>query len=169
MFKNRSGSTIEDMSVQGIIRDDLLEVFPFVLQVDRYTLAMSGVQHFDQNFQYHISVLRSPVPFRFGINIFGNFDSWKWRLGKALYKSTEVPVFTAEVDTLKYNLINSIHNIFSRGVDRALEQTRAMQAAIEQRKEESGVTRDKLSQLPDEQVDSMLTARLDSLKIQLHE
>ena len=169
MFKNRSGSTIEDMSVQGIIRDDRLEVFPFVLQVDRYTLAMSGVQHFDQNFQYHISVLRSPVPFRFGINIFGNFDSWKWRLGKALYKSTEVPVFTAEVDTLKYNLINSIHNIFSRGVDRALEQTRAMQAAIEQRKEESGVTRDKLSQLPDEQVDSLMTARLDSLKIQLHE
>ena len=164
MFKNRSGSTIEDMSVQGIIRDDLLEVFPFVLSMDRYSLAMSGIQHFDQRFQYHISVLKSPLPFRFGINIFGNFDSWKWKLGKALYKSADVPVFTAEVDTLKYNLINSIHNIFTRGVDIALERTRALQDSIAVRKEQVGLVRDYLSQTADAQVDTLMRSRLDSLK-----
>ena len=178
MFRNRSGSTIDDMSVQGIIRDDLLEVFPFVLSVDRYSLAMSGVQHFDQHFQYHISVLKSPIPFRFGINIFGNFDSWKWKLGKALYKSADVPVFTAQVDTLKYNLINSIHNIFTRGVDIAVERTRALQDSIDiavertralqdsiaVRKEQVGLVRDYLSRTADAQVDTLMRSRLDSLK-----
>lgn len=164
MFRNRSGSTIDDMSVQGIIRDDLLEVFPFVLKFDRYCLAMSGIQHFDQRFQYHISVLKSPVPFRFGINISGNFDSWKWKLGRALYKNTDVPVFTAQVDTLKYNLVSSIHNIFTRGVDIAVERTRALQDSIAVRKEQVGLVRDYLSRTADAQVDTLMRSRLDSLK-----
>ena len=162
---NRSALSNPDaLDIYIGIRDDLLEVFPFVLKFDRYCLAMSGIQHFDQRFQYHISVLKSPVPFRFGINISGNFDSWKWKLGRALYKNTDVPVFTAQVDTLKYNLVSSIHNIFTRGVDIAVERTRALQDSIAVRKEQVGLVRDYLSRTADAQVDTLMRSRLDSLK-----
>ena len=109
-------------------------------------------------------MLKSPVPFRFGINISGNFDSWKWKLGRALYKNTDVPVFTAQVDTLKYNLVSSIHNIFTRGVDIAVERTRALQDSIAVRKEQVGLVRDYLSRTADAQVDTLMRSRLDSLK-----
>ena len=101
MFKNKKTGSVADMSVSGLISNNRLEIFPFVLKIDRYTLAMSGLQNFDQSFKYHVSVLKSPVPFRFGINIFGNFDKWKFRIGKAQYKSTNVPVFTARAHAMQ--------------------------------------------------------------------
>lgn len=138
MFKNKKTGYIDKMSVQGIISNNTLEVFPFILGIDRYTLAMSGTQSFDQSFKYHVSVLKSPLPFRFGINLWGNFDDWKYRLGKAKYKNENVPVFTTEINNMHLNLINSIHNIFTKGVELALQQNISAKNDIDARKDELG-------------------------------
>ncbi|MGN1233655.1 MAG: hypothetical protein ACI4UJ_09470 [Candidatus Cryptobacteroides sp.] len=134
MFKDKNIGKIADMSVSGIVSDNRLEIFPFVLKVDRYTMAMSGLQEFDQNFKYHVSVLKSPLPFRFGINLFGNFDKWKFKIGKAKYKNTNVPVFTAIIDTTQMNLINAIHNIFTKGVEAAFQANNSLKEAVAERK-----------------------------------
>ncbi len=180
MFKNKKNGKVADMSVSGLISDNKLEVFPFVLKIDRYTLAMSGMQNFDQTFKYHVSVIKSPVPFRFGINIFGNFDNWKYRLGKAKYKSTNVPVFTSQIDTLQMNLVNSIHNIFNKGVEMAVKQNHEMKDHIDSSKVALGFNPDapidsldtsemqmldSLQTAYDNPVDSVLNARMDSLKV----
>lgn len=178
MFRNKKKGNVGDMSVSGLISDNRLEIFPFVLNVDRYILAMSGLQNFDQTFKYHVSVLKSPVPFRFGIDIYGNFDNWKYRIGKARYKSTNVPVFTAQVDTLQMNLVKSIHNIFVKGVDLAVRQNESMKSSIDSSKAALGFNPDaKLDSLDagqikmldslqtsfDAPVDSALNAKIDSL------
>lgn len=142
MFKDKQVGRIQDMSVQGLISDSRLEIFPFVLGVDRYTLAMSGMQNFDQSFKYHISVLKSPLPLRFGINLSGNFDKWKWKLGKAKYKSVNVPVFTAQLDTIQVNLISSIHNIFAKGVDNAVRDNVRGKSALDRQKDSVGYKED---------------------------
>ncbi len=180
MFKNKKSGKMADMSVSGLISNNRLEIFPFVLKIDRYTLAMSGMQNFDQTFKYHVSVLKSPIPFRFGINIFGNFDNWKYRIGKAQYKSTNVPVFTAQIDTLQMNLVSSIHNIFTKGVDLAVKQNESMKDAIDASKKSMGFNPDaqldsldgsKMKMLDslqtayDNPVDSVLNARMDSLVV----
>ena len=180
MFKNKKSGKVADMSVSGLISDNKLEIFPFVLKIDRYTLAMSGMQNFDQTFKYHVSVLKSPIPFRFGINIFGSFDDWKYRIGKAKYKSTNVPVFTAQIDTLQMNLVSSIHNIFTKGVDLAVRQNESMKNTIDANKKSMGFDPDanidsldsgKMKMLDslqtayDTPVDSMLNARMDSLAV----
>lgn len=150
-FKDRDSSAIDRMSVRGIIRDDKLEVFPFILKVDRYTIALDGTQRFDQNFKYHISALKSPIPMRFGVNLSGTFDDWRWKLGKARYKSTDVPVFEEQVDGLRFNLMNAIHNIFDRGVENALRQNEASQAAIESKKAELEYSSDDPDDLDEEE------------------
>ena len=124
------------MSVRGIVKEDQLEVFPFILKVDRYTVALNGVQRFDQNFKYHVSALKSPIPFRFGVNLGGRFDNWKWRLCKAKFKSTKVPLFDEEIDGVRLNLVNAIHNIFTRGVEQAMLQNEKAQEAVEEKKAE---------------------------------
>ena len=136
MFKDRDSSYIDKMSARGIVKENQLEVFPFILKVDRYTVALNGIQGFDQNFKYHVSALKSPIPFRFGVNLGGNFDAWKWRLGKAKYKSTKIPLFDDEIDDVRLNLVNSIHNIFSRGVEQAMLQNEKAQEAVEEKKAE---------------------------------
>ena len=125
MFKNKKEARIDNMSVTGIVQNNILEIFPFVLNVDRYTLAASGTQHLDQKFDYHVSVIKSPLILKFGLNAWGeDFDHIHYGLGKAKYRSENVPVFTKQLDTVQYSLVAAIHNIFELGVEKAMEENR---------------------------------------------
>lgn len=160
MFKDRTGGHIDHMSVEGLISDNKIEVFPFVLSVDRYTLAMSGVQNLDASFKYHVSVIDSPLPFRVGIDLSGNFDDFRFRIGKPKYRNTDVPVFSEVIDETRINLRESIQDIFRRGVDNAIRENRR-NSFIEQRRRELGY-----KAAVDQQLDSLSAseqASLDSL------
>lgn len=141
MFKNKKEGYIKEMSVEGVISDSVLEVFPFVLKLDRYTLALSGLQNLDMSFKYHASLLKSPFLIRLGIDLYGNsFDDMKFKIGKAKYKNTDVPVFSAVIDTTKINLVNSIRGIFEKGVEAAVSENE-QKAAIEKHKQDIGYVR----------------------------
>lgn len=141
MFKNKKEGYIKEMSVEGVIADSVLEVFPFVVKLDRYTLALSGIQNLDQSFKYHASLLKSPFLIRLGIDLYGDtFDDMKFKIGKAKYKNTDVPVFSAVIDTTKINLVNSIRGIFEKGVEAAVSENER-KAAIEKHKQEIGYVR----------------------------
>ena len=125
MFKNKDNVHIDKMSVSGILQDAILEVFPFVLDVDRYQLAASGWQHLENEFRYHISVLKSPLLIKFGVNAWGpDFDNVHYGLGKAKYRNANVPVYTTQLDEAQYNLVTAIHNIFDVGIEKAMAQNR---------------------------------------------
>ena len=134
MFKDKDSSHVESLSIRGIIKDNHLEIFPFLLNIDRYSIAASGLQDFDQRFKYHLSALKSPIPFKFGVNLNGTFDDWRWKLGKTKYKSRSIPLFDDQVNSLMLNLTTAIHNIFEKGVEQAIKQTEQSQEAIERRK-----------------------------------
>ena len=141
MFKNKNEGYIKKMSVEGVISDSMLEIFPFVLTLDRYTLALSGIQNMDQSFRYHASLLKSPFLIRLGIDLYGeNFDNMKFKIGKAKYKSTNVPVFSSVIDTTKINLVSSIRGIFEKGVEAAVAENERNEA-IEKHKQEIGYVR----------------------------
>ena len=141
MFKNKNEGYIKKMSVEGVISDSMLEIFPFVLTLDRYTLALSGIQNMDQSFRYHASLLKSPFLIRLGVDLYGeNFDNMKFKIGKAKYKSTNVPVFSSVIDTTKINLVSSIRGIFEKGVEAAVAENERNEA-IEKHKQEIGYVR----------------------------
>lgn len=130
-FKNKDEIRIDNMAVSGIVQDNLLEVFPFVLDIDRYQLAASGTQHLDSDFSYHLSVIKSPLVVKFGVNAWGpDFDHIHYGVGKAKYKSANVPVYTKQLDTVQFSLVAAIHNIFEKGVDKAMRENREAAAAI---------------------------------------
>ena len=124
LFKNKQKTTIDEMQVLAMISNNEIEVFPFALSVDRYRLALGGVQNFDNSFKYHLSVLKSPIPFKFGINITGNTDKWKWRFGGAKYKSINTPLYRQRIDTMHLNLVESIRSIFEKGAQAAVAENR---------------------------------------------
>lgn len=137
-FKNKKEGKIDHMTVEGLLKDNTLEVFPFVMEVDRYTLAMSGVQNLDMSFKYHVSVLKSPFIFRLGIDLSGpDFDNMKFNIGKAKYRNTQVPVFSSVIDETKINLVESIRNIFYKGVEAAIRENER-QDLIEDHKKDIG-------------------------------
>ena len=134
-FKDTNTGKIDAMTVEGVIKDNSLEVFPFVIQMDRYTMALSGVQNLDMSFKYHVSMIKSPMLFRFGVDFYGpDFDNLKFKLGKAKYKSANVPAFSAEIDKTRLNLSSSIRNIFEKGVDNAIAEHQNQDAITEHKK-----------------------------------
>ena len=134
-FKDQMTGRIDEMTVNGVITDNTLEVFPFILAIDRYTVALQGVQRLNKSFDYHVSLIKSPLLLKLGVNIFGpSFDAWKFRLGKPKYRSTKIPLFNEEVDNMQVNLVSSIKNVFTKGVDRVLRESHDAQAAIAEHK-----------------------------------
>lgn len=112
---------MDNLLIEGHIKENRLEVFPFILKVDRYTLGLSGIQNMDMSYKHHISVLRSPLLLRLGLNISGpDYDNMKFRLGRAQYRVKNVPSFTAVIDQTKNELRSSIYNIFETGVDKTI-------------------------------------------------
>jgi hypothetical protein len=135
-FKNRQEGKIDRMTVEGVINDNTLEVFPFIVDIDRYTLALSGKHNLDQSFRYHASIIRSPLIFKVGVDIYGpNFDKMKYKIGKAKYKSTNVPVFTEVIDRTRINLAESIRGIFEKGVKEAMDDNEKLEEIARHKKE----------------------------------
>ena len=121
MFRNKNIGEIRDLSVDAVIRDSRLEVYPFILGVDRYRLALMGTQHMNGKMRYNVSVIKSILPIQFGINIYGNLDNWRFSLGRSKYRNGRVPSFSADLDTMQVNLADAIRNIFGVGVREAMQ------------------------------------------------
>jgi hypothetical protein len=131
-FDNRDTGRINHMIVEGVIKDDVLEVFPFVVTLDRYTLALSGKQNLDLSYRYHASLIRSPMLIKVGVDIYGqDFDHMKFKIGRPKYRNEKVPVFTAVIDETRLNLARSIKDIFEKGVEAAVRENERQEAIHE--------------------------------------
>lgn len=85
-FKETSHQTIKNLNMEMIIEKSHMEVLPALVEIDRYQLAVGGMQNLDMSYDYHVSVLKSPIPFKTGVDIKGNLDDYKIKLTKAKYK-----------------------------------------------------------------------------------
>lgn len=104
MFKNKNRNMIDSLSAEMILEDEKLMIFPFQITMDRYVAAVGGIQNLDMSFDYHITVLKSPVPFKLGLNISGTPDKMKIRLGKPKYKSLFTVAREEKLDNTVINL-----------------------------------------------------------------
>lgn len=115
MFKNKKRNMIDSMAVEMMVRDSRLSVYPFVVDMDRYRFGVSGSNDVAMNLNYHVAVLKSPLPFKFGINIKGTPEDMKIRVGKARFNEKEVASSRQISDTVRVNLVNEIQRIFKIG------------------------------------------------------
>ena len=108
MFKNKKSNVFDSISVNVMVDKGNVKVFPFQVTIDRYKAAIGGEQGLDMNFNYHISILKSPLPFKAGVNISGNLDKMKFRIGKAKYKDDVTPAAVHKVDSTRIDLGKNI-------------------------------------------------------------
>ena len=138
LFKNKKEGHINKMTVEGVIKDSKVEIFPFILEMDRYMLGLSGVQNMDMSYKYHASLIKSPFLIKLGMDIYGpDFDNMKFKIGRAKYRNRNVPVFSTVIDDTKVNLVESIRHIFDKGIDNAIDENSRM-SAIENHKKSIG-------------------------------
>lgn len=116
MFKDKQDNLIKHMNVEMTVHDNMMRIYPFIFDLDRYRLGVQGYNDLALNFDYHIAVLKSPLPFKFGVNIKGTPENYKVRLGKAHLNERQVAQSIGIVDTTRVNLLAQLENVFRRGV-----------------------------------------------------
>ena len=119
MFRDRKKGRIDSLYISGTVRNSQVRLYPFLLSLDRYSLALGGWQNFSGRFDYKVSLLRSPILIRFGVNLYGSdFSHLKWRLMKAQFKGVNVPSFHEDVDELLYSKQKAIKGANGKLSDR---------------------------------------------------
>lgn len=119
LFHDKSKNMIDHMDVQLTVDDNRLTLYPFMFDFDRYRIGVMGNNDMNMNLNYHVSILKSPIPFKFGINIKGSTDKMKIRLGRARFKENMAAETRQLSDTLRVNLAREIRNVFTRGAKAA--------------------------------------------------
>ena len=119
MFKNKKRNLIDSIAVDLAIKDSKIEVFPFLVEMDRYKVAVGGTHNMDMTFDYHLSVLKSPVPFKLGIDITGNLDNFKFKIVRCKYKDFLQPAKQAELDSTRRNVRELIRDEIRRQIREA--------------------------------------------------
>lgn len=115
-FKHRDRIVIDHMDVELMVSDSKLDLFPFVFDIDRYKFGVSGSNDLGLNLDYHIAVLKSPIPFRFGVNIKGRPGHIRFSLGRAHFDENKAYARRQLTDTARINLIEEIEHVFRFGV-----------------------------------------------------
>lgn len=116
LFKQKQRNMVEHMSVEAVIHNSQLELFPFMFDIDRYKLGVSGTSDLGDNYDYHIAVLKSPLPFKFGVNIKGHDGKMHFSLGKARFNEHAIASRRELTDTTRINLLEEIEKVFRFGV-----------------------------------------------------
>lgn len=95
MFKNKKTNVIDSLGVSVIADKSKVDVLPFEVTIDRYRAIIGGTQSidtdngFDINFNYNVSIIKSPLPFKAGVDIFGNLKDFDFKITKAKLKKTD--------------------------------------------------------------------------------
>ncbi len=119
LFRDKKKNMIDHMAVEVVIDNSNIELYPFRFDIDRYRLGVMGHNDLAMNLNYHVSVLKSPIPFKFGINVKGTPEKMKIRLGGAKFKDKMVVERQAIADTTRINLVEQIDRVFRTGISKA--------------------------------------------------
>ena len=110
-FKNKDRNVIDSVSVDLIVRNGQIEIYPFLIGMDRYLAAVGGKHNIDMTFNYHVSLLKSPIPFNIGVDISGNMEDFKYKITKAKYKDMKNSVRKSPVDSAGVSVRSRIKEV----------------------------------------------------------
>lgn len=109
MIHDRRPVGIDNVALHCSIHDNLLEVYPFDFDFSRYRLRIEGVNDFGGELDYHIGVERSPIPFRFGIEVEGTYHHPRLRFGRAEWSERHSQRITGDVmQSFTVNLVKEL-------------------------------------------------------------
>ena len=85
-FKSKNKNIIDNLSTNLILQNNQIKIIPSLIEWDRYQAVVGGTHSIDMSFNYHITVLKSPIPLDFGINLTGTPEHFQYKIGRCRFK-----------------------------------------------------------------------------------
>lgn len=112
MFKKKTENKVDSIDVEMTVFQREVELYPFRIAIDKYQALVSGRYIIKENYDCHLSLVKSPLPVKLGLKVYGSPDKMKFRLEKPkyshLYKPEKRNVTEEEVIKLKQMITNSL-------------------------------------------------------------
>ncbi|HEY5592171.1 MAG TPA: AsmA-like C-terminal region-containing protein [Paludibacter sp.] len=115
-FNKKTNNKVDSLSAEFTVFKQEIDVYPFLIVMDKYKAVIAGRHNMDLSFNYHISVVDSPLPFKFGINVTGTIDDMKYHLAKCKYAEFYRPAARFEVQNRQLELRKMIHDALNTKV-----------------------------------------------------
>jgi hypothetical protein len=90
MFSKKTENVIDSVSVEMLVKNNEIEIYPFMVSMDKYNLGVGGTQGLDESFNYHIALLK---PVMLGLDVYGkDFDNIKFKLAGVKFKNSNTVI-----------------------------------------------------------------------------
>ncbi len=116
-FNKKTENRVDTLSAEFTIFREEIDVYPFLLVMDKYKAVVAGKHNFDLSFDYHISVVDSPLPIKFGVNIHGNLDALSYKPAKPKYAEMYRPFRRGVVQNQQFELRRMIRESLMQRID----------------------------------------------------
>jgi hypothetical protein len=116
MFNKKTENRVDSLSAEFTIFRDEIDIYPFLIVMDKYKAVIAGRHNFDLSFDYHISVVECPLPLKLGIDIKGTMDNMDYSLAKCKYAEFYRPTSRKVVENKQLELRKLIREALTRRV-----------------------------------------------------
>ncbi len=115
-FNKKTQNRVDSLSAEFTIFRNEIDVYPFLIVLDKYKAIVAGRHNFDLTYDYHISLVDSPIPIKLGIDVKGNPDNMTYKLAKCRYAEYYRPSSRHEVANKQLELRKLIRETLTQKV-----------------------------------------------------
>jgi hypothetical protein len=103
-FNKKTQNKVDSLSAEFTIFRNEIDVYPFLIVMDKYKAVIAGRHNLDMTFDYNISVVDCPLPIKLGVDVKGNEDDLSYKLGKCRYADYFRPTSRHAVESKQLEL-----------------------------------------------------------------
>lgn len=90
-FSKKAENKVDSISAEFTLIKRKIEIYPFMVVMDKYKAVIAGRHNMDMSFDYNISLLESPLPIRICVEAKGTMDALKIKPTKCKYRDLNRP------------------------------------------------------------------------------
>jgi hypothetical protein len=115
-FSKKTENKVDFLSAEFTIFRNEIDIYPFLIVMDKYKAVISGRHNFDMSFDYHVSIVESPLPIKLGLDLKGNMEDFSVSLAKCKYAELYRPTSRRVVENKQLELRRMIREILTKKV-----------------------------------------------------
>ncbi|MEA1897166.1 MAG: AsmA-like C-terminal region-containing protein, partial [Bacteroidota bacterium] len=115
-FNKKTENIVDSLSAEFTVFRNEIDIYPFLIVMDKYKAVIAGRHNFDLSFDYHVSVVDSPLPIKLGLDLKGNMDDLSYSLAKCKYAEYYRPASRRVVENKQLELRKMIRETLTQKV-----------------------------------------------------
>jgi hypothetical protein len=115
-FSKKTQNRVDTLSAEFTIFKNEIDVYPFLIVMDKYKAVIAGRHNLDMTFNYHVSVVDCPLPIKLGVDIKGNETDLSYELAACKYAAYYRPSSRHAVENKQLELRKLIRETLTQKV-----------------------------------------------------